>query len=155
MTPKWDRKRKKSTHASAHVQDMPQESWHTMIHSDADIVRARQRGRLLTKKIGFRSSEATIVSLVISELARNILGYAREGELILTEINRGELRGIAVMVRDNGPGIADVSLAMQDGFSSSGGLGFGLPAVKRLVDEFEIRSQDGQGTVVIAKKWRQ
>lgn len=132
-----------------------QDGRHVRIRSDSDIVHARQRARSLARQLGFRSSEATLISLAISELARNMLRYAQEGEIILTPLNRREVNGIEVVARDRGPGIPDLSLAMQDGFSTSGGLGLGLPGVKRLMDEFEINSKLGHGTIVIAKKWKQ
>lgn len=124
------------------------------IHSDSDIVAARKKARDLAAGLGFRSSTATIISLAISELARNILLYAREGEVILKVSQNGEAKGIIVVARDSGPGIAHLDQAMQDGYSTSGGLGLGLPGVKRLMDEFQIVSKPGEGTTVVAKKWK-
>jgi len=123
------------------------------VESDTDIVTARMRGRALAAQLGFAPAMATLVATAISELARNILLYARRGEIILAPIERGELRGLSVVAQDLGPGIPDVMRAMQDGYSTSGRLGLGLPGVRRLMDEFEISSNGGQGTRVTVKKW--
>jgi serine/threonine-protein kinase RsbT len=123
------------------------------IRSDQDIVAARQRGRELALSMGFSACEATLVATAISELARNIVLYARVGEIQVQCIEQPHRKGIAVVARDDGPGIANVRQAIQDGFSTSGGLGLGLPGVRRLMDEFEIDSKSGQGTRVTARKW--
>ena len=83
------------------------------------------------------------------------MSYAASGEIRLEPVNSRARRGIAIVARDNGPGIADVEQAMQDAFSTSGGLGLGLPGVRRLMDEFKIESTVGQGTTVSATKWCQ
>ena len=124
-----------------------------VIESDADIVAARMRGRALASQMGFPPTLATLVATAISELARNILLYARRGEVVLTPVENGVKRGLVVEARDQGPGIRDVEEAMRDGYSTSGRLGLGLPGVRRLMDEFEIRSQPGEGTIVTVKKW--
>jgi serine/threonine-protein kinase RsbT len=123
------------------------------IRSDADIVAARQSGRSQAIKLGFSSSDSTLIATAISELARNIVVYARQGEILLRSVNSSEKKGIVVIARDQGPGIADIKLALQDGFSTSRGLGLGLPGVRRLMDEFELESGNGKGTVVTVKKW--
>lgn len=123
------------------------------IESDADIVMARQQARALAKELGFCSSDLTLIATALSELARNIVEYAHDGEIILTPTRHGERRGIVITARDRGPGIADVERAMQDGYSTSKGLGLGLPGTKRLMDEFEINSGAGQGTTVRITKW--
>jgi serine/threonine-protein kinase RsbT len=123
------------------------------IRIDSDIVIARQQGRAMATRLGFRSSDATLVATVISEVARNIVTYAREGELLLAALQQGSRRGLLVVARDDGPGIADVQRALQDGFSTSGSLGLGLPGSKRMMDEFHISSQLGKGTTVTMKKW--
>jgi serine/threonine-protein kinase RsbT len=124
------------------------------ISSDQDIVLARQKGRSLALELGFSSGDATLIATAISELARNIVSYARNGEIILKDIQGSNRVGIAVTATDDGPGIPDVSQALRDGFSTSGSLGLGLPGVRRLMDEFEIVSKPGQGTKVGVKKWR-
>ena len=123
------------------------------VASDPDIVAARTRGRAMATQLGFRATDATLIATAISELARNILLYARSGEILISAIERGERQGLAVVARDDGPGIADPTLAMEDGYSTSGRLGLGLPGVRRLMDEFEIGSSPRRGTRVTVKKW--
>ena len=125
------------------------------INSDQDIVTARQRGRTLAVELGFSTGDATLIATSISELARNIVSYARRGEITLKTIHASSRAGISITASDNGPGIPDVRQAMRDGFSTSGSLGLGLPGVRRLMDEFEIASQAGRGTIVTVKKWKQ
>ena len=125
------------------------------INSDQDIVLARQKGRAMAMELSFSSGDATLIATAISELARNIVSYARSGKIILRSIRGSSRTGIQIIAADEGPGISDVSLALRDGFSTSGSLGLGLPGVRRLMDEFEINSQPGQGTTVAVKKWRQ
>lgn len=103
--------------------------------------------------LGFSPTDATLIATAISELARNIVLYARTGEIILKKCQNQTQNGIVVIANDQGPGIVNTQQAMQDGFSTSGGLGMGLPGVRRLMDEFEIRSESGHGTTVVAKKW--
>lgn len=126
-----------------------------VINSDQDIVLARQKGRALATEIGFTSGDATLIATAISELARNIVSYARKGEIVLRMVNNVERRGLSIIAADKGPGIADIRQALRDGFSTSGSLGMGLPGVRRLMDEFEITSQPGRGTIVAVKKWQQ
>jgi serine/threonine-protein kinase RsbT len=123
------------------------------VASDIDIVAARQQGRALATRLGFSSSDATMVATAISELARNIVLYAKRGEIILAAVVTGEHRGLLITACDDGDGIADIRQALQDGYSTSGRMGVGLPGVKRLMDEFEISSTVGKGTVVSVKKW--
>ncbi len=125
------------------------------IASDQDIVLARQKGRTLAFKLGFSSSDSTLVATAISELARNILTYARTGEITVKLIRSSVRLGIMVVASDTGPGITDVRQAVKDGFSTSGSLGLGLPGVRRLMDEFMIESELGHGTRVTVKKWKQ
>jgi serine/threonine-protein kinase RsbT len=124
------------------------------INSDQDIVTARQKGRLLAAAMGFSSVDAALIATAISELARNIVTYAKSGEIRLTVINGSTRQGIRLVAQDQGPGISDVQQALRDGFSTSGSLGLGLPGVKRLVDEFEIVSEKNRGTIVTAQKWK-
>ncbi|HEX3472294.1 MAG TPA: anti-sigma regulatory factor [Silvibacterium sp.] len=127
---------------------------HVSINSDQDIVTARQKGRSLAIALGFSSGDATLIATAISELARNIVTYARFGEVRLTVIDNSARPGIQLIAHDTGPGIPDIPQALRDGFSTSGSLGLGLPGVKRLVDEFEIVSEVNRGTTVTAKKWK-
>ena len=128
------------------------------IRSDQDIVTARQKGRSLATALSFSAGEATLIATAISELARNIVTYAKVGEIrlqALNGLNGGSARhGIRVVAHDDGPGIADVDQALLDGFSTSGSLGVGLPGVRRLVDEFHIESEPNHGTTVIVTKWK-
>ena len=128
---------------------------HLRIGSEHDILTARQRGRELASAVGFFGSDLTIVATAISEIARNILEYAREGEIVFTLVRNGPSQGIVVVARDEGPGIPDVALAMQDGYSTRRSLGLGLPGARRLMDEFDIQSEVGRGTTVTMKKWMQ
>ena len=124
------------------------------INSDQDIVAARQKGRSLAVALGFTPGDATLIATAISELARNIITYAKSGAIRLTAINGSARQGIRLVAHDQGPGIPDVQQALRDGFSTSGSLGLGLPGVMRLVDEFEIVSEENRGTTVTAKKWK-
>ncbi|MBI4526137.1 MAG: anti-sigma regulatory factor [Deltaproteobacteria bacterium] len=125
-----------------------------IIATDTDIVAARQKGRELALQLGFSSTDLALIATAISELARNIITYAGQGEIGLRIIRKNGERGIAVMARDHGPGIEDIDKAMEDGYSTSRSLGLGLPGVKRLMDEFEIVSKPGNGTTVTVKKWK-
>jgi serine/threonine-protein kinase RsbT len=118
-----------------------------------DIVTARLQGRALAQRLGFSAGEATLVATAISELARNIVQYAGKGDIVLRTATNGTRRGIVVVARDRGPGIADLTLAVRSGYSTSGGLGLGLPGVRRIVDEFEIESNRQEGTTVTVTKW--
>ena len=124
------------------------------IITDIDVVAARQKGRELATVLGFVSTDSTLLATAISELARNIIHYAKKGEILIASVQSGDRVGITVVARDKGPGIADISLAMQDGFSTSGGLGLGLPGVKRMMDEFHLVSDANNGTKVTIKKWK-
>jgi len=125
------------------------------INSEQDIVSARQKGRVMASELGFTSGDATLIATAISELARNIVSYARKGQITLKIVNGLNRQGISVIASDDGPGITDIRQALRDGYSTSGSLGLGLPGVRRLMDEFEITSQPGRGTTVAVKKWRQ
>jgi len=126
---------------------------HVAIRSDIDIVTARHQGRTLAAQIGFTATDATLIATAISELARNIVLYAKQGEIILRRIENLHTRGMMIVADDSGPGISNIQNVMRDGYSTSGGLGLGLPGVKRLMDEFGIDSQLGTGTTITIKKW--
>lgn len=123
------------------------------IEREADIVAARQKGRELCAELGFSMTDRTLVATAISEVARNIVRYAQRGEVVLSRLDQAGRRGIAVVARDEGPGIADLELAMRDGFSTGNSLGLGLPGAKRLMDEFNLESAPDAGTTVRMKKW--
>lgn len=121
---------------------------------DTDIVVACHKGRALAERLGLSGNDQVVVVIAISEMARNIIRYAGSGEILLGPIRQNGTPGICVVVRDEGPGIADVEWAIQDGSSTGGGLGLGLPGTRRLVDEFEIVSELGKGTTITIKKWK-
>jgi serine/threonine-protein kinase RsbT len=123
------------------------------IEREADIVAARQKGRELCAELGFSTTDRTLVATAISEVARNIVKYAQCGEVVLSRVDHAGRRGIAVVARDEGPGIADLELAMRDGYSTGNSLGLGLPGAKRLMDEFDLSSAPNAGTTVRMKKW--
>lgn len=124
-----------------------------VIENDRDIVTARQKGRELAATRGFSSTEQTLIATAISEVARNIVSYAKRGEVILSGLDQEGRNGILVVAQDQGPGIADLELAMRDGYSTGKSLGMGLPGARRLMDEFQIVSAPEQGTVISMKKW--
>jgi serine/threonine-protein kinase RsbT len=124
------------------------------IESDADVVTARQQARAMASELDLTSTDQTLLATAISEVARNITTYAERGEVVLSVIrNSDNIRGIQVVARDDGPGIENVELALQDGYTSGGGLGLGLPGARRLVHEFEIVTAPGQGTKVTLVMW--
>jgi serine/threonine-protein kinase RsbT len=125
------------------------------IRSDSDVVTAREQGRELARRAEFSATDLTIVATAISETARNIVMFAKRGEVIVSLIGENGRQGVMVVARDSGPGIPDLDRALKDGYSEYGGLGLGLPGVGRLMDEFEISSEVGKGTTVIMTKWRQ
>lgn len=123
------------------------------IDTDSDVVVARQRGRELAASLGFSTTDQTLVATAISEVARNIVSYAGRGQIELNRIEEDGRRGLLIIARDEGPGIAELDLAMQDGYSTGNSLGVGLPGARRLVDVFALESTVGVGTVVTLKKW--
>lgn len=123
------------------------------VASDAGVMHARQKGRELAMTLGISGSDLTLMATAISEIARNIVQYAGKGEIEFRGIVRGGRRGILVIARDQGPGIANIAQAMQDGYSTSRGMGLGLPGARRLMDDFQIVSEVGKGTTVTMVKW--
>jgi serine/threonine-protein kinase RsbT len=123
------------------------------IVTEWDIVAARQLGRNVAKELGFGTVDQARITTAISELARNIYLYAGQGEMRIERISDLGKKGLKITAIDNGPGIPDIRKVMEDGFSTSGGLGAGLPGVKRLMDEFDITSSVGDGTDIQAVKW--
>lgn len=126
---------------------------HVVIERETDIVTARQKGRELAAAIGFSSTDQTIIALAISEIARNIVSYARRGGMTFTRVEQGGRGGISIVAADEGPGIPDIELAMRDGYSTARSLGVGLPGTKRVMDDFDIASTVGRGTVITMRKW--
>ena len=123
------------------------------ITADPDVVTARQKGREIAVRAGFAPTDLTLVATAISEIARNIVKFARRGELTVALVTDDGRTGVTVVARDSGPGIPDVDRALRDGYSTYQGLGLGLGGARRLMDEFEIVSEVGVGTTVIMTKW--
>jgi serine/threonine-protein kinase RsbT len=123
------------------------------IRTDADVVTARQRARAMGAELGFSSTDLTLLATAISEIARNITTYAGTGEVALRVVRARGREGIEVVATDEGPGIADVDLALQDGYTTGSGLGLGLPGARRLMDHFELDTEPGRGTRVRLVKW--
>jgi serine/threonine-protein kinase RsbT len=122
--------------------------------SSEDIVRCRQTVRRLAQEAGFGVTAQTMLMTAASELARNTLKYGGGGQFSQEILERSDAVGIRLIFMDQGPGIADIARAMQDGWSSGNGLGLGLSGSKRLVHEFEIDTAVGQGTTVTIVRWR-
>ena len=122
-------------------------------HSDKEQVVLT--ARYMAAEAGFDETNQVLIATAASELATNIVKYAKEGEVILKMVRRDRQLGIEIIARDDGPGIRDIEQVMQDNFSTSkGSLGLGLPSVQRIMDEFKIESQPGHGTIVSTLKWR-
>jgi serine/threonine-protein kinase RsbT len=124
------------------------------LRTDADLVNARAEGRAMAEELGFPRPDPTLIATAISEVARNIVTHVGRGEIILRPLDEADRYGLAVIARDEGPGIRDVEAALRDDYSGMGGLGLGLPGARRLMDEFEIDSNADSGTTVTMKKWR-
>ena len=132
----------------------PEAAERIAIESDADVVTARQRARALAVGLDMPSTDQTLLATAISEIARNITAYAIRGEIVLDVVRDADgRRGVRVVARDDGPGIADLERALTDGYTTGGGLGLGLPGARRLVDEFDISTTPGEGTTVTLVKW--
>ena len=124
------------------------------VRTEQDVVMARQAVRRMTQELGFSLVDQTKMVTAASELARNTVIHGQGGSMhweMLQDINR---KGLRLSFQDEGPGIANLSLAMTDGWTSGGGLGMGLTGSKRLVNEFDIESTPGQGTRVTITRWK-
>lgn len=133
----------------------------TVIHSESipvrsqeDVVAIRQRVRAVAAEEGFRLVDQTKLVTAASELARNTFIYGGGGAGLIEIVENGGRKGLRVTFEDRGPGIADIALAMKDGYTTGGGLGLGLSGAKRLSNEFEIDSRPGEGTRVSILRWR-
>jgi len=120
---------------------------------DTDVVTARLAARALASRVGFTGTDLVLIASVVSEVARNIVAYAGPGEVVLSVVQSRSRLGLQVIARDQGPGIADLSRALEKGFSTSRSLGLGLPGSKRFMDEFRLESTLGSGTTVTMRKW--
>lgn len=123
------------------------------ITHDVSIAEAAAASRGFAAILGLGNTMQYMVATAVSELATNIRRYAGQGFVTIKEVNKGGKKGIEVIAKDSGPGIADIEAAMQDNFSTFGSLGVGLPGTKRMMDEFEIESEPGKGTRVTIRKW--
>jgi serine/threonine-protein kinase RsbT len=124
------------------------------IRSEGDIVTTRRTVRAVAQGLGFGLTDVTRIVTATSELARNVVLYAGEGVIRWRELAKSGSVGVELTLEDSGPGIASIEQAMQEGYSTRGGLGLGLPGTKRLMDEFEIASEVGKGTRITVRKWR-
>lgn len=118
-----------------------------------DIVAARQAGRELAGQLGFSLTDVTMIATAISEIARNITSFAGHGEIRIGVRLRDGRQALVVHAEDDGPGIADMERAMEDGYSTGPGLGLGLPGARRLMDRMHVESRPGKGTVIEMWKW--
>jgi serine/threonine-protein kinase RsbT len=125
-----------------------------VIQSSADVVLVRQAVRQWAVELHFSLVDQTKIVTAASELARNTLNYGDGGVVKLEALHEGIRRGLRLTFEDKGPGIPDIDLALKDGFTTGGGLGMGLSGTKRLVNEFNIVSQVGEGTCVTITKWK-
>ena len=123
------------------------------INHEADIITARQKGRELAAELGFTAGELALVATAISEITRNVIAYAGRGEMTIRIVQNQTRRAVEIVVEDHGAGIVDLERAMQDGYSTSNGLGLGLPGAKRLMDDFDVDTEVGRGTRVVMRKW--
>jgi serine/threonine-protein kinase RsbT len=124
-----------------------------VIQHDADVLTARRTIRQLALRLGFTDSDAVLLATAVSEIARNILTYAKRGQMTFEVAEQGKRRAVVTVARDDGPGISDIERAMQDGYSTGGGLGLGLPGARRIMDDFTIESKPGSGTTIVMTKW--
>lgn len=124
------------------------------ILDESGLVSVRQQVRQRCVQCGFSDTDTTRIVTAASELARNVYRYAARGEMYWRLLENGQCTGIELVFEDKGPGIPDVDLAMRPGYSTSRGLGLGLPGAKRLMDELEIASEPGMGTRVMIRKHR-
>jgi serine/threonine-protein kinase RsbT len=123
------------------------------INNSDDIVAARKAGHQLALDLGFSLTDVTMIATAISEIARNITSYAGRGAVRVTVADREGRKALVVRAEDEGPGIADIERAMEDGYSTGRGLGMGLPGARRLMDRLIVESKVGRGTMVEMWKW--
>ncbi len=124
------------------------------LRTESDIVAVRKSVREAATRLGFGITDVTRIITAASELARNVFLYAGSGVVRYRVLNHSDKVGLELVVEDHGPGIADIEQAMQPGYTTGRGLGYGLPGAKRLMDEMEIESEAGKGTKITVKKWR-
>lgn len=123
------------------------------ISQDADVIHAVFQSKEFSKEIGFQNTDQVMISTAVSELARNIIKYAKEGEVTLKIICQNLKKGIEILAIDKAPGIQDIDKALDENYSTGGTIGIGLPGTKRIMDDFHIESEPGKGTTIMARKW--
>lgn len=123
------------------------------VNNSDDIVIARQAGHELARQLGFSLTDVTMIATAISEIARNITSYAGRGEVRVGVQYRDGRQALVVRAEDDGPGIADIERALEDGYSTGRGLGLGLPGARRLMDRLVVESAPGKGTIIEMWKW--
>lgn len=123
------------------------------IKSELDIVIARVEARNLAREMGFGIIDQARIATAVSELARNVVLYARSGQIILNQIDLSRKTGLQIICQDQGPGIENLDQVMRNDHAAAQGVGMGLSGTKRLMDEFEVKSQVGKGTTVTVCKW--
>lgn len=133
--------------------DQDQEAMEISIRNDEDVILIRQEVRNLAREMGFSLLDQTRIVTATSELGRNIVVHAREGKVTISRVESENRQGLKIVFKDQGPGIPDIKKAMEEGYSTVGSLGLGLSGARRLVDDFEIDSASGKGTIVIIIKW--
>lgn len=126
---------------------------HFQVSSDKDVVKVREFARESAGQIGFTNNDQTLIATAVSEICRNILEYAKYGEITICPMYANSKKGILIIAKDDGPGIHNLALALKDGYSSGRGMGVGLPGTRRIMDKFNIDSEPGRGTKVEMQKW--
>jgi serine/threonine-protein kinase RsbT len=124
------------------------------IRTSDDVVKVRQRARAMAVEAGFRLVDQTRIVTAASELARNVVDYGGGGSASLRLVNENSRTGLRLLFEDQGPGIADIELALKDGYTTGDGLGLGLSGARRLMNDFEIDSAPGRGTRVSVTRWK-
>jgi serine/threonine-protein kinase RsbT len=124
------------------------------VRSEEDIVASRQKVRALCQQLKFSLVDQTKMITAASELSRNTVVHGRGGDMQWELLEEGVRRGLRLVFVDQGPGIADLKLALTDGWTSGGGMGLGLPGSRRLVHEFDVQSRPGTGTRVSITRWK-
>lgn len=124
------------------------------IRTEADVARSVVAAQRLARSLGFKTAQSFLAATAVSELARNIFQYAGQGNIRLSQLSDGERVGLQVEAEDHGPGIADIELAMTEGYSTGNTLGLGLPGVRRIMDELDFDADREVGTRIVGRKWR-
>lgn len=123
------------------------------VREESDIATARRAARSAALSLGMDKYEVAEIEISVSELATNLMRHAGGGTIAVEQIEREGRAGLQIVSSDKGPGITDIPRAMQEGYSTGGTMGSGLPSVKRMMDEMEITSPSGKGTTIVAVKW--